>query len=219
MVIELDIVEIDKVTYFLINSHISSVFIASTTEVGCLRGVSYNVLRNDLSQSLHECDQPLLTFSLLHGTTILPIYINSVQVVFQDIASKFLGAFNGIHTLSSGKFSSTKSADHNFDSIIVIPLPDILLYLVLCLPERVLLSKIFDRIIPNRYDIQWPILIRPKTKSYIIIQMGGSIARNTEVSCNFLGRPPVGYLIDVSKPNRIADLWLRQRTIRTHSIE
>jgi len=39
------------------------------------------------------------------------------------------------------------------------------------------------------------------------------IARNTEISRNFLGRPPVSNFVDVCKSHRIADFTGRLRTI------
>jgi hypothetical protein len=65
-------------------------------KVGSLRRVTNDMSGQQLSQSSSEGDQPLLSSPCLHSRIVLPIDVNSIQIIRFHICSQFVSTINGI---------------------------------------------------------------------------------------------------------------------------
>jgi len=83
LVVVLDEVEVNIFSDGGFNVTISSAGILALMEIGSLRSMSYNVIRNLLSQSIIEVNKPLFSCSSFQGSTVLPVSVSSVEVVVQ----------------------------------------------------------------------------------------------------------------------------------------
>ena len=96
LVVELNHIEVDHVSYFVVDCLVTSVFVVLVLEIGSLRGMSYYMVGKLSSESSRELNQPGLSVSSLHGLIVLPIDISTIEIVFLDELAKFLGTHMSI---------------------------------------------------------------------------------------------------------------------------
>ena len=167
-----------------------------------------DMVGNHRSQSLSESYQPLLPGSVFHCTVILPIHINSIKIVLQNKLTQFLCASYWVNIGCGGQLSRSKSTNHYFDAIFIVLFFKFFLGLIFRCSKRIRISKIFHRVTPKKSNINRSVIKSPESQSNKIIHVVVRKLWHSNISSNFLRRPPIVDLVDIGKSNRIVDLFL-----------
>lgn len=182
LVVELQHVEVDDISNCLVNSYVSTIRIVLALEIGGLRTMGDDVIRNNFPQSNCEVDQPLLSFSSFHSIVVFPINVSSIKVVLQNEVTKGSSASHRILIKSCGEFSCSKSTDEYFDSSLIVCFLDSSLNLLISFTERILIPKIHRNILPGKSDVHGPSLAPPECKDDIVVFMRRCITWYSQTS-------------------------------------
>ena len=97
-------------------------FVELLFEVGSLRAMGDNMIRNHFSQSYCEVYKPLFPSACLHSTIVLPVYVSSVKIVSKYEIAKSCSAGLSILFLGSWKFTVSKGTGEDLYSSLVVHL-------------------------------------------------------------------------------------------------
>lgn len=197
LVVELDVVEVDCLAYLGVHGYVCAVLVMLFFEVWGLWRMGYYMAGQKLTETGLELDKPLFSLACLHCCIVLPIYINSIQVILKHKITQFLCTIDRVITLGSWIFSRSESTDHNLNPFLIILRLKGSLHLPLTLPKTRLAAKKPYRIGPNGRNIKCPTPIGPKCKDQIVIECRFGIAGDTHPCGNPFRGPPLVYTVDV----------------------
>ena len=86
------------------------------------------MIGKDIPKCCCELDEPVLSSSIsdVHGFVVFPVNIDSIEIIILDEISKASGTFCGIVASGGWELLGSKGTDHDFDTIFVISLFEIL---------------------------------------------------------------------------------------------
>ena len=120
LVVELDNVEVYQVPHCLVDCDIGSMFVELLFEVGSLRAMGDNMIRNHFSQSYCEVYKPLFPSACLHSSIVLPVYVSSVKIVSKYEIAKSCSAGLSILFLCCWKLTVSKGTGKHFHSGLIV---------------------------------------------------------------------------------------------------
>ena len=88
LVVALQHVEVDEVADVVVDGLVAAVDVVLVLEVGGLRAVAQDVVRDHCAHCLRELYQPVLASAAVHRLVVLPVHVPAVQVVVQDELSE-----------------------------------------------------------------------------------------------------------------------------------
>jgi hypothetical protein len=118
LIVELNVVEIDKITNLGMNSGIGTIWIALLTKIRSLWSMSDDVPRQHASQLFGKRYKPSLAFAIIHSSVVLIINIGSIKMIVHHKIAQTGGAGNWI--LVGWKCCGSKSTNqYKLASIII----------------------------------------------------------------------------------------------------
>jgi len=207
LVVELHIVELYHRAHPLLHCQIAVIRVKrNPAKIGSLRSVRDDRCGKPTPQHSGQINQPLLAPEgpIAESSSVLPIDVDSVQVIAGHIVCQFQSTGSGIQSHRGGILGGSKSTDHHSNSIAVVDPFDIGTHLRISGAKHAR-PKVSCRLVPEESSIQRPISTRPKSETDKVVPMTRGIPRQANRSRYPPRRTPVCDSVDVGEPHRVVD--------------